>query len=180
MEEDKDTTENESLKDISNSTSSSWGGARPNAGRPRGSENEETRKKRVVEEEFRQRVLRSAQKLISSQMNLAEGTQMLFRIDTETDEKGNTKKSKPILVTSQEEIESYLAGEFEDEDEKYYFITTERPDNRALDSLFDRVFGKSVNNIDVTSDGKQLPQPLLYGIFDNNSNKEDSSPDKED
>lgn len=175
MEEDKDTTENESLKDISNSTSSSWGGARPNAGRPRGSENEETRKKRVVEEEFRQRVLRSANKLINSQMNLAEGVQMLYVI--EKTEKGANKK--PRLITDQDTIERFLAGELDNEEKEYYFITTERPDNRALDSLFDRVFGKSVNNIDVTSDGKQLPQPLLYGIFDNNSNKEDSSPDKE-
>lgn len=180
MEEDKDKTEDETLKDISNSTSNTWGGARPNAGRPKGSENEETRKKRVVEEEFKQRVLRSAQKLISSQMNLAQGVQMLYCIHTERDSKGNEKKDKPRLVESQSEIEAYLAGEYDDSEDDYYFITTERPDNRALDSLFDRVFGKSVNNIDVTSDGKQLPQPLLYGIFDNNSNKEDSSPDKED
>lgn len=171
MEEDKDTTENESLKDISNSTSPTWGGARPNAGRPRGSENEETRKKRVVEEEFKQRVLRSANKLISSQMNLAEGVQMLYVI--EKTEKGANKK--PRLITDPETIESFLAGELEDSTDEYYFITTERPDNRALDSLFDRVFGKSVNNIDVTSDGKQLPQPLLYGIFDNDSNKEGNS-----
>lgn len=176
MEEDKNKTEDESLKDISNSTSPSWGGARPNAGRPRGSENEETRKKRVVEEEFRQRVLRSANKLINSQMNLAEGVQMLYVI--EKTEKGANKK--PRLITDQDTIERFLAGELDNEEKEYYFITTERPDNRALDSLFDRVFGKSVNNIDVTSDGKQLPQPLLYGIFDNNSNKEDSSPDKED
>ena len=176
MEEDKDTTENESLKDISNSTSPSWGGARPNAGRPRGSENEETRKKRVVEEEFKQRVLRSANKLISSQMNLAQGVQMLYVI--EKTEKGANKK--PKLITDQETIEKFLAGELEGEPDEYYFITTERPDNRALDSLFDRVFGKSVNNIDVTSDGKVLPQPLLYGIFDNNSNKENSSTNKED
>ena len=33
---------------------------------------------------------------------------------------------------------------------------------------------------DITSNNKALPQPLLYGIFGNNSNKEDSSPDKED
>jgi len=173
MEEDKDTTEDETLKDISNST---WGGARPNAGRPRGSENEETRKKRVVEEEFKQRVLRSANKLISSQMNLAQGVQMLYVI--EKTEKGANKK--PRLITDQETIEKYLAGELDDNTNEYYFITTERPDNRALDSLFDRVFGKSVNNIDVTSDGKQLPQPLLYGIFDNDSNKEGNSTNKED
>jgi len=172
MEEEVVTTEDETLKNDSRA----WGGARENAGRPRGQENEATKKKRVVEEEFRQRVLKSANKLISSQMNLAEGVQMLYVI--EKTEKGANKK--PRLITDPETIESFLAGELEDRTDEYYFITTERPDNRALDSLFDRVFGKSVNNIDVTSDGKQLPTPLLYGIFDNNSNKEDSSTDKED
>lgn len=175
MEVDKDTTENETLKENSSDVKT-WGGARTNAGRPKGSENEETRKKRVVEEEFKQRVLRSANKLISSQMNLAQGVQMLYVI--EKTEKGANKK--PRLITDQSTIESYLAGELDGDPDEYYFITTERPDNRALDSLFDRVFGKSVNNIDVTSDGKQLPQPLLYGIFDNNSDKEDSEAKQED
>lgn len=173
MEEDKDKTEDETLKENSSDVKS-WGGARPNAGRPKGSENEETRKKRVVEEEFKQRVLRSAQKLISSQMNLAQGVQMLYCIHTETDDKGRQTKSKPRLVESQSEIEAYLAGEYDDSEDDYYFITTERPDNRALDSLFDRVFGKSVNNVDITSQGKELPQPLLY-VLDNNSNEKNSS-----
>lgn len=169
MEEDKVTTENETLKENSSDVKS-WGGARPNAGRPKGSENEETRKKRVVEEEFKQRVLRSANKLISSQMNLAQGVQMLYVI--EKTEKGANKK--PRLITDQETIESYLAGELDGDPDEYYFITTERPDNRALDSLFDRVFGKSVNNVDITSQGKELPQPLLY-VLDNNSNEKNSS-----
>lgn len=170
MEEDKVTTENETLKENSSDVKS-WGGARPNAGRPKGSENEETRKKRVVEEEFKQRVLRSANKLISSQMNLAQGVQMLYVI--EKTEKGANKK--PRLITDQETIESYLAGELDGDPDEYYFITTERPDNKALDSLFDRVFGKSVNNVDITSQGKELPQPLLYGLLQNDgtNKKED-------
>lgn len=137
--------------EILKENSSGWGGARPNAGRPKGSENEETKKKRVVEEEFRQRVLRSADQLINSQMNLAQGVQMLYCI--EEDEKG--KQKKPRLVTEQWEIEKYLEGDTE-YGKDYYFITTERPDNRALDSLFDRVFGKAINNLDIKSDGKEL------------------------
>jgi hypothetical protein len=122
---------------------STWGGARENAGRPEGSHNKATLDKKIVEEEIKQRVLRSADQLINSQMNLAQGVQMLFKIHTT--EKG--VKGKPELVTSQIEIEEYLAGEYEGSNDDYYFITTERPDNKALDSLFDRTLGKAVQRV---------------------------------
>lgn len=122
----------EKLKNNSNR-----GGARENAGRPKGSENKETKKKRIVEKEFKERILRTVNELLNSQMSLAKGVQMLYCIEKD----GEGKNKKPRLVTSQSEIEGYLAGET---DGDYYFITTERPDNRALDSLLDRVFGKPV------------------------------------
>jgi len=83
---------------------------------------------------------------------------MLYKIHT--DSKG--MKSKPELVTSQKEIEDYLAGET-DANSDYYFITTERPDNRALDSLFDRTFGKAQQYVDHTSGGEKLPTPIYGG-----------------
>lgn len=122
------------------------GGYRPGAGRKKGSKGKTTIEKKIIEDELKQRVLRSAQVLLSSQMNLAQGVQMLYCI--KTDKKGN--RSKPELITDQGTIESYLDGELDyNEDGKYYFITTERPDNRALDSLFDRVFGKATQPIDL-------------------------------
>lgn len=163
---------NEILKQKSNT----WGGARPNAGRPLGSENEQTRKKRIVEEEIKQRVLRSANKLINAQMSLAQGVQMLYVI--EKTERGANKK--PRLITDQTIIEKFLAGELDNEPDEYYFITTERPDNRALDSLFDRIFGKAVSNLDITSGGEELPQPILAYVCGNNSNQENTEPKKED
>jgi len=172
MAEEVDKTKDESLKEKSRG----WGGARDNAGRPYGSKNSATKEQKVVQEEFRQRVLKSMDTLITSQMNLAEGVQMLYKISK--DDKGKNKK--PVIVTSQYEIESYLAGEQEDKSE-YYFITTERPDNRALDSLIDRVFGKSTHNIDVQSGGKPLPLITFNkdgSISDNQSNKEDSEPEE--
>jgi len=137
----------ESLKEKSN-----WGGAREGSGRPEGSKNKATKERQVVEQEMRSRVMKSAGKLLNSQINLALGTQMLFRIDK--DEKGNNKK--PELVTTQEEIEDYLAGET-DNNGSYYFITTAQPDNRALDSLLDRTFGKSVQRTELTGkDGADI------------------------
>lgn len=124
------------------------GGARPGAGRPKGRISEHVRARRIAEQEFRNRVIRSKDALMNAQMTLAQGVQMLYCITT--DKKGN--RSKPELVTDQSTIESYLAGELEDEENEYYFITTERPDNRALDSLFDRSFGKAKQPIELDAD----------------------------
>lgn len=129
---------------------SSWGGARDGAGRKEGSENVETKVKRVAKKELVNRIIKSKDNLLNAQMNLAQGVQMLYRI--EKDEDG--KQKKPELVIDQLEIEGYLAGEYEGQGD-YYFITTERPDNRALDSLLDRAFDKS-------------KQPLVGGDEDDN------------
>jgi hypothetical protein len=139
---------------------SNWGGARPNSGRPEGSLNKNTVEQKIAEEEIRQRVLRSKDQLINAQMNLAEGIQMLYKIVKDEDGK---KVGKPELVTSQIEIEEYLAGEYEGGDSDYYFITTERPDNKAIDSLFDRVFGKAVQRVG-NPDGSNIKFEIVnYG-----------------
>jgi hypothetical protein len=156
---------------------SSWGGKRVGAGRPAGSKDPETIEREKVIEAMKQRIAKSAEQLLNSQMNLAQGVQMLYCITT--NEKGI--RSKPELVTCQATIEEYLAGELEDKDKEYYFITTERPDNKALDSLFDRAFGKAQNNVDVTSGGKPIP---IYGgatvsIQRHVSDAEDIQPTKE-
>lgn len=120
---------------------SKWGGAREGAGRKEGGENQETKEKRIAKKEMIKRIIKSKDNLLNAQMNLAQGVQMLYCITT--NKKGI--RSKPELITDQNTIEMYLSGELEEEkpDNEYYFITTERPDNRALDSLLDRAFDKS-------------------------------------
>ena len=95
---------------------------------------------------------------------------MLFKIH-KSEDKGKEVKSKPELVTNQTEIEEYLAGEYEDGDD-YYFITTTTPDNRALDSLIDRVFGKAQQKVDVTSKGEKVI-PILGGLSNVSENQGD-------
>jgi len=135
------------------------GGARPGAGRKKGGENKKTKDDKVVQEAFRQRVLKSMGSLIDSQMALAKGVQMLFRIKTVRfiDPKSGVKKvekKKPELVEDSTTIADYLAGDYDDDDDVYYFMTTAKPDNKALDSLIDRVFGKATNNLKVDGDIK--------------------------
>ncbi len=161
MNEEKSKIEN--TEDENKNEKSKWGGKRDGAGRKEGSQNSNTVEDNIVKAEFRQRVLRSMDVLINSQMNLAQGCQLLFKI--KKGKKG--EETKPELVTRQSEIEDYLAGEYDNEDGVYYFITTKVPDNKAIDSLIDRVFGKAPQTVDLTTKGKRI------GIFDYVQNKQD-------
>lgn len=139
-------------------------------GRPKGAKSESTLLKEAVLTEFRQKVLKSADVLFNSQLHIATGQTYLYKIEKELQigPKGGKKyiKSKPKIVTEQWEIEAYLSGLIEDgdiEDEEdpnatYYFLTAKDPDNKAIDSMLDRVFGKSTQSI-VTedADGKKVP-----------------------
>lgn len=104
---------------------------------------------------FRQKVMQSADVLYASQMTLARGQTYLYRIDKEEiiGPKGGKsyRNKKPELVTSQWEIEEYLQGLIEEGDKDdendphaaYYFLTTKDPDNKAIDSMLDRTWGKA-------------------------------------
>lgn len=137
------------------------GGAMPGAGRPAGSMNALTKLKLEKERAVKQRILEAADSLVNSQMGLARGCQYLFKVVG--------RNRKPELVTNQKEIEEFLekspdgknwvnvetrdGGKVES---SYFFITAERPDNKALDSLFNRVFGRPKESLDLTTGGKEI------------------------
>ncbi len=135
------------------------GGKRPGAGRKPKSKNKSTLEKEAVLKDFTQRVMRNANLLYESQFTLARGVTLLYKIEKELQigPKGGKKyvRSKPILVTDPTEIANYIDGSLEDgdaEDENdpnstYYYITTEKPDGRAIDSMLDRALGKAINTI---------------------------------
>lgn len=115
-------------------------------GRPPGVKNSATLEKQLRLERIKERVNNATDVLVDAQLALARGLSYLYRIDK--DEKGKNKP--PILVTDQYEIESYLAGDkYED---SYYYITTEKPDNQAINSLFDRTHGRASQSIEVKTD----------------------------
>lgn len=123
------------------------GGYRHNAGRPKGGENDATKKKKEAEALIKERVVNSIKPLLDAQMNLAQGCQILFKVKKKKDKNGRETKEKPVVVNDPEIIASYLAGELDYSDDEYFFITTEKPDNKALDSLFNRVFGKPKESV---------------------------------
>ena len=164
-----------SMSSVENSKgNSSHGGARPNAGRPKGSMNEETKEKKRVKAAIVERINKNADRLFNAQMSLAEGTSFLYRQDK--DDKG--KKLPAVQVTDPGEIKAFIDGEHQDDKSSYYYIATERPDNRSIDSMFDRSFGKPQQSIDHTSGDK--PLPILGGItlVRADDSTEEDSPDQ--
>jgi len=140
-----------------------WGGAQPNAGRPLGGHNKATLERRQVEKELHQAIMNKANRLLKIMMYQAEGDYFLIRIDMVED--GKKKKKEHITVTSGTEIRKFFnehAQNINSQDEldglngkvdnNYYYIKKKEADWRAIESLLDRVFGKSTQHIS-TDDG---------------------------
>jgi len=137
---------NDSLK----SKPSGRGGARPGSGRKKGKMEPQVIERAKILKAFRERVAKHADLLFDYQFTLARGCTVLYRIDKNS--KGEDKA--PVMVTDQREVKNFLAGKRDGD--AYRFITTEKPDNRAIDSLLDRTFGKADSKIDLTSQGERL------------------------
>lgn len=123
-------------------------------GRPKGRKSDLTLMKEAKLQAILDRVYTATDALITAQVGTGIGTSYLYMIETNAKTK---QKSRPVLITAQSTIESYLAGDLNEQgDNEYYYITTERPDNRAIDSLFDRAFGKAAQTMEITSGGKAI------------------------
>lgn len=130
---------------------SSWGGKRPGAGRPQGKANAATIERAAIKRALQDRVAQHVDRLFHAQMTLAEGVTYLYRIDQ--DSKG--KNLPAVRVDDPGEIKAFIDGEVDGD--SYYYITTDRPDNRAIDSLLDRAFGKADQKLEASGpDGRPL------------------------
>lgn len=128
-------------------------------GRPKGSKSPATLEKEAVLAAYRQRVMRNADILLDSQLSLAKGLQYLYKIEKKrkVGPRGGVsyEAQKPELVTNPEEMRAYIEGTLEEGDAEdandpaatYYFLTSKDPDNRAIDSMLDRSFGKSTQTV---------------------------------
>jgi hypothetical protein len=144
------------------------GGKRPGAGRKKGSKAKKTLEKELVLKEVKERIMRNAQRILDAQFSIAQGQQFLYKIKKKkrVGPKGRIyyESQKPELVTAEWEIEAYLDGLVENgdmDDEKdpsatYYFITTKEPNNMAIDSMMNRVFGRPKDSLDITSGGEPI------------------------
>lgn len=138
-------------------------------GRPKGSGNVETLikeqaklEKEIVRHSMEQRFMRLSDSLINAQSSIALGQQFLYKIEkkwvkTGKGDTGYWRAERPVQVTTQYEIETYLEGladaengehKPQDEGDTYYYITAKEPNNEALKDIQNRVFGKPKETID--------------------------------
>ena len=99
--------------------------------------------KRIASEMYRRKASKLVDRLFTAQASLALGTQYLYRVDIETTEGGKERRSKPKLITDPTEIEDYLHRRYDERHTEYYFIATEKPDIKAIDSILDRALGRA-------------------------------------
>lgn len=123
------------------------GGYRPNAGRPRGSKNKLTKDAKVREKTIKERILKNVDELVNSQLALAKGVQYLYQIRMRN--VAGRRKPEHILIKDPKKIKAFLDGDLEDE---YCYLSTQAPDNKAIDSLLDRAFGKATTQGNVNHD----------------------------
>lgn len=145
-----------------------FGGKQEGAGRPKGSMNRTTRLRKEAETALHERILARADDIISNQLQLSRGHSYLFKIITDPKTR---KKGKPELVVDRNEIMQFLVdrencdieGRTEIGNNIYYYISTEKPENKAIDSMLDRVFGKAVNRTELMGkDGTELKGTVVY------------------
>ena len=148
-----------------------WGGARPNSGRPKGSTNKATKEKKAIEQELQQRIMGVADILFNSQLQLARGEYYLSTIEKEwvktgkNADSGYWRKKPAAQVTQQWEVEAYLQGlvdnaPLDGEGDTYYFIVTKDPSNSAIESMWNRSIGKVRQNYGL--DGGEDGSPIVF------------------
>lgn len=122
----------------------------------------ELEKRRLARERVRERVFGVQDQLLNAQISVALGTSYLYRVDIDDD--GNRKR--PVQVVDENEIQSYISGLFShDKQREYYYIHTEKPDVRAIDSLLDRGLGKATS-VDESGQDEQQQGVILYPTGD--------------
>ena len=123
-----------------------------------------------------QTIIERSMKLAYAQSMLGLGTIRVYRIDSHYEQFGKTKKlvkHKPVIVDDDDEITAVLDHEYSgasspDTETQFYFVEVQEPNNTAIDSQLNRVFGKARESIDVTSNGQSIA-PVIVGmrIIDN-------------
>lgn len=135
-----------------------FGGAQPNAGRPKGKRDPHTIQKALVEKAMKERIYKKTSRLINAAMVPALGQVFVYKIEEEVTGSGprggEYKKRKHTLVTSPYEIEralNFIDGEGGAKDpngDSYYYVTTKEPDHKAIEMLLNRAFGKPKETLD--------------------------------
>lgn len=143
------------------------GGKRQNAGAPKGTIQRRSLEKSAVARALRERTMAHADNLFNAQLTKAVGSVMVFRVDEEEIGGGKTKRVH-THITDPDEIKRVLdkneggAGII---GENYYFVTDIAPDNRAIDSMLDRTFGKAMQLVKVSDQSEHQAIQIAQDIY---------------
>ena len=143
------------------------GGKRENAGAPKGTIQRRTLEKAAVARVLRERTMMQADNLFNAQLAKAVGSVMVFRVDEEETVGGRVKRIH-THVTDPDEIKKVL-----DENESgagkvgkdYYFVTNIPPDNKAIDSMLDRTFGKAMQPVEVSDISEDRAVQIAQDVY---------------
>lgn len=134
------------------------GGKRSGAGRPKGKPTKATLERQAVLRAVNQRIMAKADALFNAQLMLAVGSMRVFRVDEVEGENGKTKREH-VHVTDPDEIKALL-----DEHDGlngvvegvYYYFTDISPDNKAIEAMMNRAFGKPVESLKAEVDTRDV------------------------
>lgn len=142
------------------------GGYMPGGGRPKGSKSKTTIQREEALELAKDIIAGRTRKLIDIQTILAMGAIKVFKSCSHYVGTGkNARKitEKPVVVTDDDEIINAIdhyfhEGESPNDDLTYYFVATKDPENKAIDSLLDRAYGKPKESVAVKHTGLSLKE----------------------
>ena len=112
-----------------------------------GTKNRKTIAKEEAWKTYEQTMVNSLMAITRSQLIIALGSHMIFRIDTITDDKGKKIRKKPVRITNETEITQFVEDLVndelnEDDEDTYYFATAIDPNTSAISDILDRLNGK--------------------------------------
>lgn len=103
--------------------------------------------------QMQHRIAENVDKLLNAQMKLAVGETMLFVRIKERDEKGKVIRTFTERITKESTIKEYLDDpDILNDDDNYYYITTQPANNQAIANLLDRAFGRPKESVELSDD----------------------------
>lgn len=141
-------------------------------GRKVGIRTPKTLAREAIEREMKNKIMERAMPLVRAAMIPALGQNYVYKIveekspdrilinkqkGTQTIKAGKILSRKHVLVTDPEEIALALDQMEEGAshpDDAYYYVTTKEPDHKAIETLWNRAFGKPRESVDVNVTAK--------------------------
>lgn len=150
------------------------------SGNPKGrgsSKNKKTLEKIEHLKMVQQEILKEIKPLLRAALNSATGLTVMYQRKKVKNIKGKYERTGELQrVTDPYRVEQLLRRDQTGDD--WYYITTKDPNIQALENLFNRVFGKVQESMDITSGGNPIPLYDLRNVRNNNSNRENIESDK--